>query len=91
MRTCDLRHLQELDDYMDTLDFGGANVADTQRQELYALAERVNQQLSHSQQELETLVSRLNRAYDDKKDDPVRCFPSIVHRLLCCLLRQRVL
>ena len=66
---CDM---QDLETYMDTLDCGTETYAESQRLGMYALAERVSQQVMHAQLELETLVSRLNRVYDHR-DDSVRC------------------
>jgi hypothetical protein len=64
--------LQDLEEYVDKLDFGEHNPGDIQRQQLCDLAARVDLQLAHSRSELETLVARLNSVYRDKEEDPVR-------------------
>ncbi len=63
---------QELEDYIEKLDFSAAAVVDAQRSELYDTAEQVCNQLKHSESELRSLITRVNHTFDERKDDPVR-------------------
>lgn len=81
------RMLRDLEDYMDKLDLEEMNVADDLRRELCSLAIRVNDQLTHSRDELESLVTRLNQVYKDKEGDPLEWIRQAMHENEKTMLR----